>query len=274
MKLHTTDRSLKRKQQKQTFLTAMPNDFLSTAIETALEAGDFLRRHFETDIKIAEKFSHDIKIELDNLAQEKIIASILKDYPEHQIIGEEGSIGSKDSEICWIVDPLDGTVNFTYGIPHFCISIAVQKRGKTIAGVIYDPMRGELFTVSEPGYPKLNGKVIKSSQRSFLSESIGVIGFSRTKETIAKATDLFFNLVPKVRKIRFTGSAALDLAYVACGRLDFYIEQQIQIWDIAAGILLVEKSGGKIMTKPIIEGKTFSLKATNGSLNLDFVTFD
>ncbi|QSR87938.1 inositol monophosphatase [Methylacidiphilum caldifontis] len=252
----------------------MPTDFLATAIESALEAGDFLRRHFGTDIKIEEKFSYDIKIELDKLAQEKITQSILRDYPGHQIIGEEGISGAKESEVCWIVDPLDGTVNFTYGIPHFCISIAVQQSGKTVAGVVYDPIREELFTVSDPGLPKLNGRVIKSSPRSFLSDAVGVIGFSRTKETISKATELFFDLVPKVRKIRFTGSAALDLAYVACGRLDFYIEQQIQIWDIAAGSLLVEKAGGKIITKTIVKGKTFGLKATNGVLNLDFVTFD
>ncbi|QSR87669.1 inositol monophosphatase [Candidatus Methylacidiphilum infernorum] len=252
----------------------MPNEFLSTAIESALEAGHFLRRHFGTEIKIEEKFSYDLKIELDKLAQQKIIESILRDYPGHKVLGEEGTSGPPDAEVCWIVDPLDGTVNFTYGIPHFCISIAVQKQGKTVAGVIYDPIREELFTVSEPGLPKLNGKVIQSSPRAYLSEAVGVIGFSRTKETIAKATELFFNLVPKVRKIRFTGSAALDLAYVACGRLDFYIEQQIQLWDIAAGVLLVEKSGGKITTKPIVEGRTFCLKATNGVLDLDFITFD
>ncbi len=141
-------------------------------------------------------------------------------------------------------------MNYFYSIPHFCISIALRQRGEIVVGVIYDPMRDELWQVSAGRQPTLNGKPIAVSARTQLSDAVLSVGFSKTKTTIAAGLPLLEKYVQRARKCRLMGSAALDLAYVACGRLDAYIEQSVSLWDVAAGKLLVEAAGGKFEMTP------------------------
>lgn len=249
-------------------LAALSARCVRTAVDAALVAGDFLRRNFGEPVVVSEEKDYDIKIETDRQCQESICRTILRDFPDHRILGEEGKAGSPSGTVEWIVDPLDGTVNFTYGIPHFCTSIAVRCEGELLAGVIYDPIRQELFTAERGRSPRLNGKPIAASGRSLLSKAVCVVGFSRSRAGIEQGLRLVQYLVPRVRKVRLTGSAALDLAYVASGRIDAYFEQEIHLWDIAAGVLLLQQAGGCVFQLPNPDADTFRVTATNGLLDL------
>jgi len=244
-------------------------DPLDLAIAAAHAAGSLLRTHFGSPLNVNALEAHDIKLELDVQSQTLITAMVLEEFPDHAIYGEEGIAGNQESPFHWIIDPIDGTVNFFYGIPHFCISIALRDNADIVLGVIYDPIREELWHVRKGGPPLLNGKPIAVSRRATIPEAILSVGFSKTKTTIDSGLPLFQDLVYRARKCRLMGSAALDMAYVACGRLDGYIEQSVSLWDIAAGVLLVEAAGGsvKIETRPENPDK-FSVVATNGLLPL------
>ena len=238
---------------------------LDLAIAAARAAGALIRSHFGGALNVNALEAHDIKLELDVQSQALITGMILDQFPDHAIYGEEGLAGNQSSPFHWIVDPIDGTVNFFYGIPHFCISIALREGSTLILGVIYDPIRDELWQVrkGEPAF--LNGKPCAVSTRATIPEAILSVGFSKTKTTIDSGLPLFQDLVYRARKCRLMGSAALDMAYVASGRLDGYIEQSVSLWDVAAGILLVEAAGGtvKMETRPDNPDK-FSVIATNG----------
>jgi len=244
-------------------------DPLDLAVAAAQAAGKLLRSHFGTPLNVDAMETHDIKLELDVQTQALITHMILDRFRDHAIYGEEGIAGNQSSPNQWIIDPIDGTVNFFYGIPHFCISIAMREASVLQLGVIYDPMRDELWQVRKGGVPLLNGKPIAASKRPSVSDSILSIGFSKTKTTIDSGLPLFQDLVYRARKCRMMGSAALDMAYVACGRLDAYIEQSVSLWDVAAGILLVEAAGGSVKMEPRTDiPDKFSIVATNGILKL------
>jgi len=244
-------------------------DPLDLAIAAACAAGSLLRSNFGTPLNVNALEAHDIKLELDVQSQALITGMILDQFPDHAIYGEEGLAGNQASPFHWIVDPIDGTVNYFYGIPHFCISIALREHSDILLGVIYDPIRDEIWKVRKGGPPLLNGKACAVSARATIPEAILSVGFSKTKTTIDSGLPLFQDLVYRARKCRLMGSAALDMAYVACGRLDGYIEQSVSLWDIAAGILLIQSAGGsvKIETRPENPDK-FSVVATNGLLPL------
>ena len=244
--------------------------FLDTAVQAARAAGDLLRQHFGTVLDVNEFHAHDIKLDLDVRAQELITQVLLARFPDHAIYGEEGIAGNQASPFQWIVDPIDGTVNFFYGIPHFCISIALRERGEIILGVIYDPMRDELWQVAKGGTPLLNGKPIQVSTRTALADAVLSVGFSKTKTTISAGLPLLEKYVMRARKCRLMGSAALDLAYVACGRFDAYIEQSVSLWDVAAGKILVESAGGKFAMTPREDNPDkISVVASSGCVDLD-----
>ncbi len=240
---------------------------LEAAIAAAELAGEALRQNYNTELAVDEMKRHDIKLNLDVRCQRLISDHLLKCFPEHEIIGEEGNDGKSGSEYQWIVDPIDGTVNYYFGIPHFCVSIALRLRGQIILGVIYDPMMRELFTVEKGGQPTLNGRAIRASNRATLAESVITVGFSKTTDSIEAGGKRFLRLAHSVRKTRILGSAALAMAYISCGRLDAYIEESISIWDVAAGILLVEAAGGRVELRSSPESPDrFSIVATNGKL--------
>jgi myo-inositol-1(or 4)-monophosphatase len=240
-----------------------------TAIEAARAAGALLKQHFGQAHDVNTFEAHDIKLELDVRSQELITGILLAAHPDHAIYGEEGVAGNAESPFQWIVDPIDGTVNYFYGIPHFCISIALRQAGKVILGVIFDPMRDELWEVTADGPALLNGKPIRVSARAKLGDAVLSVGFAKAKSTIDAGLPLFEKMVYRARKCRLMGSAALDLAYVASGRLDAYIESSVSLWDIAAGQLLVQAAGGKCETKPHPEhADKIAVLASNGVIDL------
>jgi len=244
--------------------------YLSTAVSAARAAGELLRSHFGTALDVNEFAAHDIKLDLDVRTQELITHLLLDSFPAHALYGEEGIAGNQQSDFQWIVDPIDGTVNYFYGIPHFCISIALRERGEIILGVIYDPSRDELWQVERGGAPTLNGKPIRVSTREMLGDAVLSIGLSKTKTTIAAGMPLLEYFASRARKCRLMGSAALDLAYVACGRLDAYIESSVSLWDVAAGQLLVEAAGGKFeMTPRPDHPDKLSIRASSGRFELE-----
>ena len=245
-------------------------EFLDTAIHAAREAGELLRKNFGVTLKVAAFEAHDIKLDLDVRSQELITGLILARFPDHAIFGEEGIAGDQESEYQWIVDPIDGTVNYFYSIPHFCISIALRRKEEIIVGVIYDPMRDELWAAQEDGPATLNGVPCSVSARTQLSDAILSVGFSKTKTTITSGLPLLEKMVYRARKCRLMGSAALDMAYVASGRLDAYIEQSVSLWDIAAGKILVEKAGGRVEVTDRTDMKDkISVIASSGLIDLN-----
>lgn len=245
------------------------SSLLSVAIEAAHAAGKLQREGFGSELVVNELLQHDIKLDLDVRCQELISEIILRNFPDHAVLGEEGDAGNSASSTQWIVDPIDGTVNFFYGIPHFCVSIAVKQDAQLVAGVIHDPMQQETWTIERGGKPMLNGKPIRTSDRAHLADAVVTVGFSKSREALEASFDRFRRIAVEVRKTRMLGSAALALAYIACGRLDAYIEEQVSEWDIAAGKLLLEAAGGDFTEQPsrTHEGKLF-ICATNGKIDL------
>lgn len=246
-------------------------DLLNAAIAAAKAAGKLQREQFTSVKNVNEMQKYDIKLELDVKCQELITEMLLEQFPDHQILGEEGNTGG-DGSIEWIVDPIDGTVNYFYGIPHFCVSIAARERvsQKLLLGVIFDPMQDELWTVIAGEQAKLNGQPIKCSGRTEMADCIVTVGFSKSKESLDAGFARYQRISYNVRKTRMLGSAALAMAYIACGRLDAYVEEQISLWDIAAGILLIEAGGGTVRTEPG-KGKpgTMFICATNGTIPIE-----
>jgi myo-inositol-1(or 4)-monophosphatase len=245
------------------------SSLLEVATEAALAAGKLQRENFGSALTVNEMLRHDIKLELDVRSQELIASILLRAFPDHCIKGEEGDTGNPSSDTEWVVDPIDGTVNYFYGIPHFCVSIAARQKGVYVAGVIHDPMQNETWTIEKGGRPMLNGKVISVSGRNQLSEAVVTVGFSKSREALEASFGRFKRISVEVRKTRMLGSAALALAYIACGRLDAYIEEQISEWDIAAGRMLLVAAGGNFHVEPsrTHDGKLF-VCATNGKLDL------
>lgn len=259
-------------------MLAVPNRSMSRspelelAMTAAREAGALLRENFGADLDVDEMLTHDIKLALDVKSQDLIEARILEAFPDHAIYGEEGIAGNQDSDTEWIVDPIDGTVNFFFGIPHFCVSIAMRRKGELQVGAIYDPMMDEMFSVDFEGPATRNGKPISPSDRAELSESIVTLGFSKNRESIDAGMARYRKFAHRVRKTRMMGSAALALAYIACGRLDAYIEEMISIWDIAAGQLMLERGGGKVELVPSeIDPDKSSIVSYNGKLSFEGV---
>jgi len=243
--------------------------YLDAAEKAARAAGKLLRKNFGRPQRVNAVAAHDIKLQIDIQTQELITKLLLKEFPKHALYGEEGIVGDQSSEHQWIVDPLDGTVNYFYGIPHFCVSIALRLRNEVMVGVIYDPIRREMWKGQKGETSKLNGDPVHVSDRADLAEAVVSVGLAKTGETINANFPLLQQMVHHVRKCRVLGSAALDMAYVACGRLDAYIEQGISLWDIAAGWLLVENAGGTVDVRPREDMKDkYSVVASNGIVDL------
>ncbi len=240
---------------------------LELATHAALEAGKLLRHHFGGDSVVDEASHHDIKLALDRESQDLITGILLGSRPGDALYGEEGLAGNQDSARQWIVDPIDGTVNYFYNIPHFCVSIALRIDGEIVVGVIHDPMVGETWTVEKGGAALLNGSPISASKRDRMEESIVFVGCGKDEEALRTGVERFRRASIRVRKMRMMGSAALGMAYIASGRLDAYVESRISLWDIAAGKLLVEMAGGSVELSPSPEHPdSWAIIATNGRI--------
>ena len=218
------------------------------ALRAARKAGDFMLRAMDRpeEFDIETKAPNDFVSNIDKTAEAIIVDQIRETYPDHAIIGEEFGAKSGNSEFTWIIDPLDGTLNFLQGIPHFAISIGIMKGRHHEHGIIYDPVRGEEFIASRGSGAQLNGKRIRVSARSKLEDCVLATGLppgsveNRLDEYMVGLKDL----TGSCRGIRRAGSAALDLAYVAAGRTDGFWEMGLSQWDVAAGIVLVREAGG------------------------------
>ena len=258
---------------------------LKAAVTAARAAGKMMRDNLRAVKKINEATQHDIKLELDVRCQKRIEAILRRAFPEVSILGEEGVLGDQQSEYRWVVDPIDGTVNFTYGIPHACVSIALQRRRtetqksggrgqpphpdapyQTIVGVVYDPFCDELWTAVRGQAARLNGTIIRVSQRPKLNEAIVSLGFAKQRYTLEKVLPTFNRLIHRVRKVRIMGAAALALVYVATGRMDAYVEYGLRLWDIAAGGLIIECAGGEFWNEPVAGEHAYRILANNGLL--------
>ena len=219
---------------------------LNIAIRAARTAGDSIVREMDRtrDISIETKGKNDFVTEVDKNAEGIIISVIKNAYPEHAFLAEEsGQEGEND--YLWIIDPLDGTTNFLHGFPHFSVSIALQNKGVLEQAVIYDPLKQELFTASKGKGAQLNNRKIRVSIKKTLDGALLGTGFPYNNESVMQQfIESYKNLFPNVAGIRRAGVASLDLAYVACGRLDGFWEFNLRPWDIAAGALIIQEAGG------------------------------
>jgi myo-inositol-1(or 4)-monophosphatase len=220
----------------------MPS-FLDTSIDIAREAGALLLTYFG-NVSFELKGEFDLVTEADRASERLIVERLRSHFPEHSIVAEEGGGSERSSEYRWYVDPLDGTTNFAHGFPVFNVTLALERAGELIAGVIFDPTRNELFSVEKGGGAFLNGKPIHVSPVAHLDQTLVATGFPSLKRHQNLNVYFYYELAMLTHGVRRAGSAAIDLAYVACGRLDAFWEFGLKPWDMAAGILLVREAGG------------------------------
>ncbi len=240
---------------------------MTVAIRAAKAAGAFLKEHIYDSKKVDAASHNHIKMEMDKISEKLMTALFLADFPLLSVLGEVGYTGDRYSEYDGIVDPIDGTVNYFYTIPWFCVSIAMRHRGEVVLGVIYDPMMNECWHVIKGQTPYMNDEPMSCSKRERMAEAVVFVGHGKTDGSKEKGIERFAKIAWQVRKVRNNGSAALALAYIACGRFDAYVESVISIWDIAAGALLVEAAGGKVNLDPKPENpEQFAICAWNGRI--------
>jgi myo-inositol-1(or 4)-monophosphatase len=208
-------------------------------------AGRCLQNHFGGELNIRKKGELDLVTAADEAAEKLIVAQIASQFPADAVIAEEGSSRDGNSGYAWIVDPLDGTTNFAHQFPHFSVSIALSRDERVVAGVVYDPMKDEFFFAQAGGGAFLNGQPMRVADRQHLSEAMAVTGFSYDRrQRMPELLGRVERILQHCQGFRRLGSAALDLAYVACGRFDLFLEDGLHAWDMAAGLLLVTEAGG------------------------------
>jgi myo-inositol-1(or 4)-monophosphatase len=252
---------------------------MEAAVKAARLAGAAMKRNFHAVKRVNEEHLHDLKLELDVRCQRMIERSLRARFPEIALLGEEGVRGDAQAPARWVVDPIDGTVNFAYGIPHAAVSIALQTRTaapvrsahpdaayETQVGVVYDPFCDELWTGLRGQSARLNGRPIRASTRRKLGEAVVSVGFAKDKDSIERMLPALGSLVHRVRKLRMMGSAALGLVYVASGRFDAYVEAGLRLWDIAAGGLILECAGGEFWHRATEGEHRYEIQANNGLL--------
>ncbi len=222
---------------------------LNIAIRAAHNAGDFIVRKINKlpDLKVEVKAHNDYVSEVDREAEARIIEDLLKAFPGHGILAEESGVIEGKDEYRWIIDPLDGTTNYLHGFPHYAVSIACEHRGRMAHGVIYDPFKQELFTASRGDGALLNNRRIRVTNLKTIEGALIATGFPfKNPAQLDDFLKLFNAFFTSASDIRRAGSAALDLAYVAAGRLDGYWESGLNAWDLAAGALIVREAGGLV----------------------------
>ncbi len=224
----------------------MARPAINVAVKAARAAGNIILRYLSRveNLAVEEKSRHDYVSEVDRLAEAEIIRELRRAYPDHAILGEESGRTGKSDKL-WIIDPLDGTHNYLRGFPHFSVSIGFRDHGDLVYGVVYDPLRDEIFSASKGDGAFLNDRRLRVSKRENLQGALLSTGFPyRQREHLNAQLDMTRALLGEAEDIRRTGSAALDLAYVAAGRVDGYFEIGLKPWDMAAGVLLVREAGG------------------------------
>lgn len=227
----------------------MTHAFLNTAIEAAHKGGDLIMKYRDRvdSIPVERKARGDYASEVDKACEAVIRKELQRRYPDHAIVGEEQGRTRGDGHV-WLIDPIDGTTNYLHGIPHYAISIALAVDGRVEHGVVYDPVRDELFAASRGQGTTLNSRRVRVSGRATLSTAVLAVAFPfRNRRLMPAYAGMFDALFEQCEDVRRAGAASLDLAYVACGRVDGYVELSLKPWDIAAGALLVQEAGGVVM---------------------------
>lgn len=251
-----------------------PNRLLECAREAAQAAGDHAHRNLHRRTDALVRTAHDVKLRLDVESQARAEAVIRSRFPGHAILGEEdtgpGSDGG-DAEILWVVDPIDGTVNFSHGMPFWCTSIAALSRGRTLAGVVYAPALQQRYEATLGGGASCNGEPLRVSAVADLKDAIIMTGLDRNLSPALPPLALFHATGLAAQKARVMGSAAIDVCRVATGQADGYFEAGIYLWDIAAGRLIVEEAGGRTAVLREFGGNRLSFAATNGLIHDAYV---
>jgi myo-inositol-1(or 4)-monophosphatase len=222
-------------------------DYLEAAVEAAKLGGNVLKQFYGQNKKIEYKGEIDIVTEADKRSEALIVDWLSARFPRHSILGEEGTQTVRQSEYKWVIDPLDGTTNFAHDYPFFCVSIALEKDGNIIVGVVYHPIFEELFVAEKNSGAYLNGRRIEVSRVDYLKQALLSTGFPYdVLDDPSEALQHFESFMHRCQAVRRDGSAALDLCYVAMGRFDGFWELRLKPWDTAAGILIVEEAGGRV----------------------------
>lgn len=262
-----------------TLPTQVDLPFAGPAAAIAIEAGNLLRRFYDSDVETEYKGDADLVTEADRASERLLVERLQSRFPEHGVFGEEGSRARLESRYRWYIDPLDGTTNFAHRFPVFCVSLGLEYRstpeqeGELVAGVLYDPTRQELFVAEKNKGAYLNGRRIRVSRTMNMAEGLFATGFPSRKRHQNPNIHFYHELTLRSHGVRRAGSAALDLAYVACGRFDGFWEFNLNPWDTAAGVLLVTEAGG---TVTYFDGSPFHIDsrevlATNGLLKAEVV---
>ncbi len=220
--------------------------YLETAAEIAREAGALLTGYFERRVPFETKGEFDLVTEADRASERLVVERLRSHFPTHSIMAEEGARHQGQSDYRWYVDPLDGTTNFAHSFPVFNVTLGLERAGEMVAGVVYDPCRQEMFTSERGSGAWLNNRRIHVSSVAQVSDSLASTGFPSRKRHHNINIHFYYQLAMASHGVRRTGSAAIDLAYVACGRLDFFWEFGLKPWDVAAGSLLVSEAGGRV----------------------------
>jgi myo-inositol-1(or 4)-monophosphatase len=226
----------------------MLETYLEAAVEAAREAGQILLAEYARPVEISYKGEVDLVTQADRRSEEAILTRLHSRFPRHAIIAEEGGGQDNDSRWRWYVDPLDGTTNFAHGYPCFAVSIGLEEEGELVVGVIYQPISGELFTAVKGKGAYLNNKRISVSKVDRLGTGLLATGFPSKKRAHSQNINIYWEYTLRSHGVRRDGSAALDLAAVACGRFDGFWEFGLHPWDTAAGVLLVREAGGRVTT--------------------------
>jgi myo-inositol-1(or 4)-monophosphatase len=244
--------------------------YLETAVDIAREAGALLANYFERRVAFELKGEFDLVTEADRASEKLVVERLRSHFPQHSIVAEEGGGHESASEYRWYVDPLDGTTNFAHSFPMFNVTLGLERAGQMIAGVVYDPVRQEMFSAELGGGAYLNNRRIHVSACKRLEDSLSSTGFPSRKRHQNINIHFYHQMAMASHGVRRTGSAALDLAYVSCGRLDAFWEFGLKPWDMAAGTLLVREAGGAVSDMkgaPHNVNSSEDLLADNGTIH-------
>lgn len=243
------------------------DDLLGVALEAATTAGRHAFQNSHRRQEIAESFAHDVKLKLDLECQRKAEEVIRSHFPDHQLLGEEGGTYDEAADILWIIDPIDGTVNFQHGLPLWCCSIAVRAGGHIAAGAVVLPAMKETYAARRGGAATRNGEPIHVSETPRLDEALVLTGLSKNINTNLYCMDVLKAVSLKAQKTRIMGAAAVDICHVACGRADGYFESGIYLWDIAAAGLIAECAGARTEIFEKISDVRYRYLCTNGRIH-------